>query len=456
MEETAEGDLADWSVLLAQTGGPLTFEIIFGLLGVLLLLAASAMISGSEVAYFSITGKEIEDLKSDGSKSSSRILKLLDTPRHLLATILIVNNTLNVAIIIISYYLISYIIDVGSYPIIGFLLEVVIVTFLIVLFGEVIPKIFAAHNNVRIARFMSAPLRLLLRLLKPASYLLVSSTRVIERKLDNKSGSNISLEEVDHAIDVAVGEKATQEEVDMLKSIVNFGSISVTQVMQARVDVTSLSDDTGFHEVMRIVLRDNFSRIPVYRENEDNVIGILYIKDLLRHVDEPDEFRWQDLLRQPFFVPESKKIDDLLKEFQTKRIHMAIVVDEYGGTSGIITLEDVMEEIIGEIADEFDDVQEIEFTKLDDHNFIFEGKTMLNDMFKVVDVEPDSFDDVEGDFDSIAGLVLELAGRLPEKGAEITHKNFTFTVVSVSKKRIIKVKLTLRTADQTPAENEQE
>lgn len=454
MESSSEDDYFSWLFLINLVAEPSTFNIVLGFVAVALLLLASALVSGAEVAFFSLSPKDIKEIGNDTRKSSKTILDLLDTPRYLLATIIITNNFVNVSIIVISYYIVRFFIDFTIYPILGFIGQVVVVTFVILLFGEVVPKIFAAYNNIRLAHMTAYPLLILKKILKPISKVLVSSTGVIERKLSRKN-KNVDLKEIDHAIDLAVGGKASSQEVSILKGIVKFGNITVTQIMRARVDVVAIDYNTDFKGTIKIVKESGFSRIPVYKENDDNVVGILYVKDLLKHIDKKRGFSWQKLIRSPLFIPETKKIDDLLKEFQSKRIHIAIVVDEYGGTSGIITLEDVIEEIIGEIKDEFDQVEDINYTKIDDRNFIFEGKTLLNDVFKILNIDIDTFDDVEGDFDSLAGLVLELAGRIPGKDEQLSHKNFLFTVLSVTKKRITSVKMTILQEDEMLKPNDQ-
>lgn len=435
---------------------------------ILLLLVFSALVSGSEVAFFSLSPNDLDELKTEDSKVSKRILTLLEKPRTLLATILISNNFINIGYIIVSEYVLSNTLTeelcnkwaahlIDTFPFIqlhqnnlataiSFTITTVLVTFAVVLFGEVAPKVYAKINNVALAKFMSGILSIFQRFFSPLSILLVNLTSTIEKKLAHRTTNNLaSKEEIGEAIDLTVtGDLNANEEVDILKSIVNFGDVSVKQIMQPRVDVIAIDFQRTYYELLEVLKNSGYSRIPVYNENFDQITGLLYVKDLLGHLEEVDSFEWQALLRtEILYVPESKKIDDLLKEFQAKRLHMAVVVDEYGGTAGIVTLEDIMEEIIGEIRDEFDDEIELEYQKIDDFNYIFEGKTLLNDVCRVIGLDTNTFDEIRGDADSLAGLILELLGRFPRKGREIKHENFTFTAVEVDKRRIKQVKISL-------------
>ncbi len=449
MEISSDDDYYSWLILADAANEPHAYHIILAILAILVLLFLSAMVSGSEVAFFSLSRKEIDNIKEKTDKMSSLIIQLLESPKKLLATILIANNLFNVGVVVISYFVIMSFIDANAYPFLGFILEIIVVTLMLVLFGEVIPKTFANYNNRKIAYLTAFPLTILEKIFNPLSKLLVSSTNIIENRIKRDTNRNISAEDVNDAIDLSVGTQASKQEINILKGIVKFGDISVKQIMRARVDVIAIEHETSFKETLNIVRESGFSRIPVFQENEDSIKGILYVKDLLKYVSEKEDFKWQSLIRTPFFVPETKKIDDLLREFQTKRIHLAIVVDEYGGTSGIVTLEDVMEEIIGEITDEFDEAEEIKFDKIDDNNYIFEGKTLLNDIYKVVGIKSDSFDEVSGDFDSLAGLILELSGKIPKKNERVSYKDFLFTVLAVSRKRIVRVKLTYVQDDES-------
>ena len=435
---------------------------------ILLLLIGSAMISSSEIAYFSLSPTDLEQLKSEQSDNSKRIITLLETPRTLLATILISNNFINIAFAIISDYVLRQIFTeaiceqwatqiLGNLSFlpwtasslaqgINFLITIVAVTFCLVLFGEVAPKVYAKINNVWLSHLMARPLGILKKVFYPISNILVGWSDLLEKRLAKRTNSNAaSKTDIDEAINLTVtGGINSEGEIDILKSIIHFGDVSVKQIMRARVDVVALDFKSNYQDILKLVNDSSYSRIPVYGEDLDNVIGLLYVKDLLGHLTEKPGFEWQKLLRtEILYVPESKKIDDLLKEFQEKRMHMAIVVDEYGGTAGIVTLEDILEEIIGDIRDEFDDQLEVDYTKIDDFNYIFEGKTLLNDVCRVVGLDTNTFDEDRGDADSLGGLILEIRGRLPKKGTEIQTDYCKFKVVSVNKKRIEQIKITI-------------
>lgn len=424
------------------------------------------MVSGSEVAFFSINSTQLNDIENENSNSSKQLLALRKYPRRLLATILIANNLINIAIVLISAPLISQLLPentLGNWGnqlhgtgifewttpasisgAINFLITVVGVTFILVLFGEVAPKIYAKINNVGLAKTMSFPLTLMFRVFSPFSSLLVGWSDRIEKKLQqNNLQSNANKEDIDLAIDLTVsGKTASSQEASILKGIIKFNDVAVKQIMCSRVDVVSVSKEISYGDLLKVIQDSGYSRIPVYEEDFDNVLGILYVKDLLGFLNEDEDFNWTEQIRtNVLYVPESKKINELLKEFQTERMHMAVVVDEYGGSSGIVTLEDVMEEVIGEIKDEFDDEQELEYRKINEHTFIFEGKTLLNDVCRVIGEDTTLFDDVKGDADSIAGLLLEISGRLPKKGLTIPIGNIKFTVIAVTKRRITKIKL---------------
>jgi len=403
-----------------------------------LLLLCSALISGSEVAFFSLNPSNWQE--KDHSKSKEVIKKLLHRPNHLLATILITNNFVNVGIIILSTYITAGLFSFYTFPVLEFIIQVVVITFLLLLLGEVIPKVFANQNALAFASFMSRPINIMSKFFAPMSKVLVATTSVIEKRFQNK-GYQISVDELSTALDLAGQNDTNEEEKRILRSIVEFGNIDVKEIMKSRVDVITIEEQTSFEEVKKLVVSSGYSRIPVYKENFDKILGVLYIKDMLPHIKE-EKFDWTRLVRAPFFVPESKMIDDLLREFQEKKIHLAIVVDEYGGTSGIVTLEDIIEEIVGEINDEFDD-DGIVFSKLDNSNYIFEGKTSLNDVLKNIDGEIDYFDEVKGDADTLAGLILELKGNIPEKGEVLSYKPYTFTIESVDKRRVKRVKISI-------------
>lgn len=405
------------------------------------MLLVSALISGAEVAFFSLSPRDLKELQAENGHRARNVLALLERPRYLLATLIIGNNLLNLGIIILSTVILSTFLPADLDYWQKVLIEVGLVTFVIVVFGEIIPKIYAQQVNVAYAKTVSGFVLLLRVLFKPLSRLLVNSTRFIERRLGNKPSSKVSVEELHQAIDITAQEDTTREEVNILKGIVKFGGIGVTQIMTSRLHIIAVDETIDFTELKRMVNEHGYSRLPVFRENIDSVTGILYLKDLLTHMNESAQFKWQSLIRPAFFVPEAKKIEDLLREFQTRGIHMAIVVDEYGGTSGIATLEDVMEEIIGEIKDEFDPASEINFQKLNDRTYVFEGKTLIGDFCKVLGLKPDTFDDVIGDSDSLAGLLLELTKRIPRVRERVSYQHFTFEVMTASKKHVQSIKV---------------
>jgi putative hemolysin len=438
---------------------------------IIILLLCSALISGSEVAFFSLSPNDIDNLKQEHSKTSERIIKLKEMPRTLLATILISNNFINIGIVVLSDFVLGKImptevftnwaVQIGAADYLSFLdfsngdiawlvenlIKVVGVVFLLVLFGEVAPKVYANLNNVKLAKMMSGSLRGLNKFFSPASKVLVNWTNYIEGKLEAKAqkASLMSKEDIDEAIELTVRhDDNAEEEVDILKSILKFGDVTVKQIMRSRVDVIAIEFRTGFREVLKLARGAGVSRIPIFDDDFDNITGILYTKDLVGHTDAGDEFEWQALIRTDLlYVPESKKISDLLKEFQQQKLHMAMVVDEYGGSSGIATLEDVLEEVIGEIKDEFDDLSEIDFTKKNEFIYVFEGKTLLNDMCRVMDLDTTTFDEAKGDADTIAGLMLELFGQIPKINAESSYNQYRFKIVSVTKRRVTQVQITL-------------
>jgi putative hemolysin len=418
-------------------------NLLWGIPALIILLVFSALISGSEVAFFSLSSSNLEDLRTSQTGSSKAIIDLMEKPKLLLATILIANNFINVSIIILSTLFTDNLFRFIEHEITLFLLQVVLVTFLILLIGEVIPKVYATKHNAKLAALMAFPLLFLRRLFKPVSLIMVYSTGFIDKRIKHQS-HNISVNDLSHALDLTDTKQMSGNEKQILKGIVRFGKTDVKQIMTSRVNVSAIEYETGFSELLKKIEDYGFSRIPIYRDTFDHIAGILYIKDILPYLTEKDEFQWQNLLRSPYFVPENKKIDDLLKEFQVKKTHLAVVVDEYGGTSGVVTLEDIMEEIVGEISDEFDE-EEPEYSKLDEHNYIFEGQTALNDLYRVLKIDGEAFEQVKGESDTLAGLILELEGRIPEKGAQIHFHPLTFTIEAVDTRRIKSVKVTIST-----------
>jgi gliding motility-associated protein GldE len=402
------------------------------------LLMCSALISGAEVAFFSLTQSQLD---SDSKTFKNRILvaKLLSTPKRLLATILVANNFINIAIVLLFASLSSVLLDHFS-DTFRFVVEVVIVTFLILLFGEILPKVYASRNNEKFSSFMARPLVILEKLFAILSVPMQMGTTFLEDKLA-KTKSNLNVNQLSQALELTSEEETTDEEQKMLKGIVSFGNTDTRQVMRPRIDIFALDITASFSEIVTQITKAGYSRIPVYEDSLDKISGILYVKDLLPFLDRKI-VKWQELIREPFFVPENKKLDDLLSEFQDMKVHLAIVVDEYGGTSGIVSLEDIIEEIIGDISDEFDD-DDLVYSKLDERNYVFEGKTSLKDVYKVTHVNSELFEENKGESETIAGFVLEISGGFPKRGEKIIFEGFMFTIESLDKKRIKQLKLTL-------------
>ncbi|WP_396602861.1 gliding motility-associated protein GldE [Algibacter sp. R77976] len=413
--------------------------ISFVLLFVLLL--CSALISGAEVALFSLNRSEVEAGLEQKSKRIEILSQLLERPKKLLATILVANNFINIAIVILFAFLGDFMFGEIANPKIKFVIEVVVVTFLILLFGEILPKIYASRNNLKFATFMAYPLKVLDVILSPISLPMRSVTLGIHNKL-GKQKSNLSVDQLSQALELTSEADTTKEEHKILQGIVSFGNTDTKQVMRPRIDVFALNIEQKYLEIMPEIISNGYSRIPVYKDNLDTIEGILYVKDLLPFIDRK-QFDWTTLLREPFFVPENKKLDDLMAEFQEKKVHLAVVVDEYGGTSGLISLEDIIEEIVGDISDEFDD-EDLTYSKLDDNNYVFEGKTALKDIYRIIKLEDETvFEENKGEAETIAGFVLEISGSFPKLNSKINFKNYVFTIEAMDKKRIKLVKFTL-------------
>lgn len=444
--EDADPDpyLIQLAILAEQFFYGFSIEAFVSIAIIVILIIASGLISGSETAFFSLTPANLETLRQGTHKNDKLILQLREKPKLLLATILISNNFINVAIVILSTYIVTLLFNLNDFPVLAFAIQVVVITSVILIFGEIIPKIYANKEPIVISNLMVKPLRILIAVFKPLSVLLVRSTSVIDKRL-NVKGQNISMSELSDAIDLTVDETAPEEEKMILKGIAKFGEIEASEIMQSRVNVTSVDSSISFKDMMQIVRESGFSRIPVYKESFDKVLGILYIKDLLSHLDKEEKADWMDLVRPAFFVPENKKINDLLQEFRDKKIHLAIVVDEYGGTSGIITLEDIIEEIVGEISDEFDiEEHQFKFRKISPVSYLFEAKTPLNDLCKILNIVDDFFDEVKGESDSLGGLILELEGVIPEKNTIVTYQQFEFTVMDSDSRKINEVKVKIK------------
>jgi gliding motility-associated protein GldE len=419
---------------------PVTTYVVFSLIVVLLLLIISALVSGSEVAYFSLNATDKQKLKKK-SKINNQVLKNLESPEKLLATILVTNNFVNIGIIILTANITNNLITIINAPVIEFILQVVLISFLLLIFGEILPKLYATHFSLGFARFMAIPLQLLEKICRPVNTLLIASTSFVNHRLQ-KHHKNVSIDEISQALKLTSNQELSEEK-EMLEGIVKFGNKNVAEIMNPRVDVVSLDIKTSFSTVLNLIVDSGFSRIPVYVGSFDNIKGILYIKDILPHSHKNDSFNWQTLIRPPFYVPETKKINSLLKEFQKNKVHLAVVIDEYGGTSGIVTLEDVLEEIVGEIVDEFDEEENF-FTQISENVFLFDGKTLLGDFFKISKCDDNVFNSIKGEAETLAGLILEIKGEIPEIHEKIEYKQFIFTIEAVDKRRIKQIKIEIK------------
>jgi len=424
--------------ILFEFQGPLFIQFI----SLFILLIASGVISGAEVAFFSLTKEHLESEEEQVSRKMELIKKLLNEPKRLLATILITNNFINIAIVLLFALIGEILFSPIGNPLIVLLIEIGLITFLILFFGEILPKVYANRNALKFSKTMATPIYLidhyvLFFLTLPMSRI----TRFMESRLAQKN-NEFSIDKLSQAFELTAEDETTKEEQRILKGIVNFGNTETKQVMCPRIDLFALSQEMDLETITKLIVEKGFSRLPVYEESIDKVIGILYTKDLLPYLDQPN-FKWQKLIKLPFYVPENKKLDDLLKEFQHKKIHLAIVVDEYGGTSGLITLEDVIEEIVGDISDEFDD-EELIYSKLDNSTYVFDAKINLKDFFKVIEIDEDEFfEKAKGESESLAGFILELAQALPKMGQVISFNSYQFVVESVDRKRIKRVKVIL-------------
>nr|WP_194535832.1 gliding motility-associated protein GldE [Zobellia nedashkovskayae] len=417
--------------------GAFAFEITI----LVVLLMLSALISGAEVAFFGLSQTEVNEIAENKSVRGNIIIKLLERPKKLLATILIANNAINIGVVLLFSNIGNSLFANVELEWVRFLLEVVVATFLILMFGEILPKVYANRNRIAFAHLMSYPLNVLDFLFSPLSLPMRAGTLFLYNKL-GKQKSSLSIDQLSQALELTSDGDTTKEEQKILQGIVTFGNTDTKQVMRPRIDIFAISEDMKFLEVVGEIKKHGYSRIPVFSENMDNVLGVLYVKDLLPYIDRKT-FNWMTLIREPYFVPENKKLDDLLLEFQEKKNHLAVVVDEYGGTSGIVTLEDIIEEIVGDISDEFDD-EDLIFSKLDDFNYVFDGKTALKDFYRVAKIENETeFEEQKGESETIAGFVLEIAGSFPKRGEVIVFNKYQFIVESLDKKRLKQIKITL-------------
>jgi gliding motility-associated protein GldE len=407
--------------------------------GLILLLACSAFTSASEIAFFALSLNDLEELKKSNKKNDKVILQLREKPDYLLSTLLIFNNLVNVSIVIVASELLYCILGVNIDEVIKFLIDTVLITFVVLLFGENMPKIYASSNPLRFARNAAIPLSILVKILYPISWLLVKPTSRVKR-LEKHANTSVSMDELSQAFELTSNE--IKEDKEILEGIIKFGNINTVGAMTPRVDVVAISDTASFKEVIDLIINAGYSRIPVYQENIDEIRGILYVKDLLPHIDKPD-FDWRTLIRKPFFVPQTKHINTLLEEFQQNKTHIAVVVDEFGGTAGIITMEDILEEIVGEITDEYDEDEGRMYVQINENTYLFEAKILLNDFFKIKGIQRADFEDSIGEAETLAGLILELKGEIPDQEAEIDFKQYRFTTVSSDKRRIKSIKLSI-------------
>lgn len=413
---------------------------IFAIILAAVLLLFSGFASGSEIAFFSLTPNDINELEESNTEKDQRILELREDSERTLATILITNNVINVTIIMLCNYFFMHVVDFGSAVWLQFVVITVLLTFLLLLFGEIMPKVYCGQHALKMCRLFCDSIFFLRKLFRPLANILLRSG-ALAGKVVQTENHVLSVDDLEQALELT-DEEDLKEEKNMLEGIVRFGDETAKEVMTSRQDIVDLDFKSKFHEVIKCVVDNNYSRIPVYQDSIDNIRGILYIKDLLPHLSKPDTFRWQSLIRPPYFVPETKKIDDLLREFQENKVHIAIVVDEFGGTSGLITMEDILEEIVGEINDEYDE-EEKPYVRINANTYVFEGKTLLSDFFKILDLDDETFEEVEGDADSLAGLLLEIKGDFPELHERIDFQNYTFEVTELDEHRISKIKVVI-------------
>ena len=446
MDETGPVGLALLSSLFKPVSPDQWLSITGLVVGMLFCLLLSAICSSSENAFFSHRESDIEDMQGDHSRSSRLILKLLSSPKHLLATMLVMNSFGVVAFVLLSNTLIDMLFDIEHNPLLHFLIDAILITLIVLIFAEVTPKVYATQHYRKSARFLALPMRFFMGLAWPLTQFLVRSTAFFEKRIKSRA-PELTPEELSHAIDITTDELDAKQEKEILKGIVNIGQTQVKQIMRSRMDVQALDDSWNFAQVMEFVREMRFSRMPVFQENLDGISGVLNIKDLMPHLEKGDDFRWQKLQRAPMFIPENKMIDDLLHEFREKRNHMAVVVDEYGGCSGIVTLEDILEEVFGEINDEYDD-DTLHYSKLDENSYVFEGKMQINDVCRILGLPIGYFDEVNEENDTLGGLLTEISGRIPHSGERIEYKDISFVVEAADMRKIKRVKLKLELKEE--------
>lgn len=424
----------------APIGAP---NVVVFLLVIFILLLLTFIVSGAEVAFFSLNHKDLNVLKTRQNASGKLITRLLEKPKSLLASLQIAGVLLMIAFIMITNYLITQMEDLQTLPVISLLVRISAISLILLFFGQILPRVWAAQNNIRFATYFAWFVSGVHATMEPISDFFVGLSTSIEDRFFHRGSGPVNYQEIDEAIEMSVDATASQEEKNILKGILKFGNITVKQIMRGRLDVNGVEYDSTFGDIVKSVADLHYSRLPVYKDNLDNIVGVIHTKDLLPHLDKGNTFDWHEVMRQPFFVHGHKLIEDLLSEFQSRRMHFAVVVDEFGGTSGIVTLEDIMEEVIGDIKDEFDE-EEFNYNKVDNFTYVFEGKTMLNDVCRIMNISPETFEPVKGESDSLGGLILELAGKFPEENSVINYNNFDFTVLEVNKMRIQKVQVTIR------------
>lgn len=407
----------------------------------LLLLCGSALISASEAGYFSLTPAQLKLLSDSEIRRDQLALQLINKPERLLANILITNNFINITIVLLSAYIINSLVNFTNAPLLGFIVQVVVITSVLLFVCEIIPKIFATEHNIIVVRFMSWPLNFLSYILYLPASILLLSTSVVQKRLGSIK-PNLSVNDLSNALELT-GE-ALKEEKSILKGIVKFGNTEVSEIMLPRMDIVAVDKASTFGKLLSVVVESGYSRLPIYEGNPDNITGILLTKDLLPYIGEKNSFHWQGLAKPAYFIPETKKIDDLLAEFQKNKTHLAIVIDEYGGTCGLVTMEDILEEVIGEISDETDIDEVLPYKRLSENTYLFEAKVQLNDFYKITGVDDCAFDDLKGEYETLAGLLLELKGEIPQRGQKLTYKNFTFFIESADKRRIKQIKVIIK------------
>lgn len=425
------------SLNLAYT---LDTDLMFGFIGIFVLLICSALVSGAEVALFSLSQKDIDEAVQENVSTGKILSALLEKPKKLLATLLVANNFINIGVVILFSFIGGGLFASVSSAALKFVLEVIVVTFLLLLFGEVLPKVYASRNNIKFAKLIAFPVLVLDKILSPISIPMRNATVYLHNKL-GKQKNNFSVNQLSQALELTSSEETPSDEQKIFEGIVSFGNTDTKQVMSPRIDLFALEITESFADIYAKIIEKGYSRIPVYRDNIDQIEGVLFVKDLLPHINK-EIFDWVTLLREPFFVPENKKLDNLLKDFQSMKNHLAIVVDEYGGTSGLVSLEDVIEEIVGDISDEFDD-ENIIFSQIDEHNYLFEGKINLKDFYRIINVDEEIFETKKGEAETLAGFILEIIGNFPKKGQKIAYENCVFTVETVDKKRVKQIKVTI-------------